>query len=248
MAKVLLEICCSSIDDAIEAERGGADRVELCSALFLGGLTPSLGTLLEAKSRLRIPIIFMVRPRSGGFCYTEAEFATMLRDAEAAVAHGADGVVFGILKPDGEIDRDRTHAMQQVIGDRQAVFHRAFDVTPEPFRALDQLVDLGITRVLTSGQQPDVIQGHVLIRRLIQHAAGRIEVLPGGGIPPHMIEQAIEWTGCSQVHLTAFRNVRDASTEKNPAVTFGGALYPPENSFTMTDAELVRQIAARVKE
>ncbi|HEU5451694.1 MAG TPA: copper homeostasis protein CutC, partial [Terriglobales bacterium] len=124
MAKVLLEICCSSIDDAIEAERGGADRVELCSALFLGGLTPSLGTLLEAKSRLRIPIIFMVRPRSGGFCYTEAEFATMLRDAEAAVAHGADGVVFGILKPDGEIDRDRTHAMQQVIGDRQAVFHR----------------------------------------------------------------------------------------------------------------------------
>lgn len=247
MPRILLEICCSSIDDAIEAERGGADRVELCSALFLGGLTPSLGTLLEAKARLSIPVIFMVRPRSGGFCYTEAEFATMLRDAEAAVSHGAQGVVFGILKPDGTIDVERTQAMRKVIGDRQAVFHRAFDVTPDPLRALDQLVDLGITRVLTSGQQPDVIQGHALIRKLIQHAGSRIEVLPGGGIPPHMIEQAIEWTGCSQVHLTAFRSVRDASTEHNPAVTFGGALYPPENSFTITDAELVRQIAARVK-
>src|SRR5512140_2244412 len=121
MAKVLLEICCSSIDDAIEAERGGADRVELCSALFLGGLTPSLGTLLEAKARLRIPIMFMVRPRSGGFCYTEAEFASMLRDAEAAVAHGAEGVVFGILKENGEIDVERTRGMRKVIGERQAV-------------------------------------------------------------------------------------------------------------------------------
>ena len=247
MAKVLLEICCSSIDDAIEAERGGADRVELCSALFLGGLTPSLGTLLEAKARLRIPIMFMVRPRSGGFCYTEAEFATMLRDAAAAVEHGADGVVFGILTPQGEIDAARTRALRKVIGDRQAVFHRAFDVTPDPCRALDQLVDLGITRVLTSGQQPDVVQGHALIRKLIDHAAGRIEVLPGGGIPPHMLEQVLDWTGSSQVHLTAFRQVRDASTEHNPAVTFGGALYPPENSFTMTDAALVRDLAGRLR-
>ena len=174
---MLLEICCGSIDDAIAAERGGADRVELCSALFLGGLTPSIGTLDEARARLRIPIIAMVRPRSGGFCYTAAEFATMERDAAAALAHGADGVVFGILHPDGTIDLDRTRGIRQIIGARQAVFHRAFDVTPDPFRALDQLVDLGITRVLTSGQQPDVIQGAALIRKLVEHARGRIEIL-----------------------------------------------------------------------
>src|SRR5512142_2020898 len=145
MAKVLLEICCGSIDDAIQAERGGADRVELCSALFLCGLRPSLGTVQEAKARLKIPVIVMVRPRSGGFCYTDAEFATMERDARLAIENGADGVVFGILNRDGTIDLARTRRLREIIGSRrQAVFHRAFDVTPDPLAAVDQLVDLGI--------------------------------------------------------------------------------------------------------
>src|SRR5579863_6467483 len=166
MAQVLLEICCGSIDDAIEAEKGGADRVELCSALFLGGLTPSVGTLQEAKRRLKIPIMVMVRPRGGGFCYTEAEMASMERDTEAAIENGADGVVFGILQSNGTIDVPRCRRIRELIGNRQAVFHRAFDVTPEPFAALDQLVDLGITRVLTSGQKDSVPEGADLIRKL----------------------------------------------------------------------------------
>jgi copper homeostasis protein len=153
MANVLLEICCGSIDDAIEAENGGADRVELCSALFLDGLTPSVGTIQEAKRRLKIPIMGMVRPRGGGFAYSEAEVATMERDAEAAVENGADGVVFGILQSDGRIDIPRCRRIRHLIGKHQAVFHRAFDVTPDPFQALEQLVDLGITRVLTSGKK-----------------------------------------------------------------------------------------------
>ena len=154
MAKILLEICCGSIDDAIQSQAGGADRVELCSALFVGGLTPSIGTVQEAKRRLKIPVMVMVRPRGGGFCYTSAEFATMERDAEAAVENGADGVVFGILKKDGRIDQRRSERMRRIIGERQAVFHRAFDVTPDPLRALEELIELGITRVLTSGQKP----------------------------------------------------------------------------------------------
>lgn len=244
MGKILVEICCGSIDDAIEAERGGADRVELCSALFLGGLSPSIGTIQEAKHRLKIPVMVMVRPRGGGFCYTEAEMATMERDVEAALAHGADGVVFGILREDGKIDVDRCAKLRKLIGKRQAVFHRAFDVTPDAFEGLEQLVDLGITRVLTSGQKDSVPEGADLIRRLMERAAGRIEILPGGGIKPYNLKEVIERTGCRQVHLTAWKTATDASTHANREVTFGGALYPPEDRYQVTDAELVRKIVA----
>ena len=122
MAHVLLEICCGSIDDAIEAEKGGADRVELCSALFLGGLTPSLGTIQEAKRRLKIPIIVMVRPRAGGFAYSEAELASMERDTEAAVENGADGIVFGILQSNGTIDGPRCRRIRQLIASARRCF------------------------------------------------------------------------------------------------------------------------------
>lgn len=245
--KILLEICCGSIDDALQAQEGGADRVELCSALFLGGLTPSIGTIRYAREHLRIPIIAMVRPRGGGFCYTDAEFATMERDAEAAIAAGADGVVFGILTPAGEIDVERTRRIRGIIRDRHSVFHRAFDVTPDPFRALDQLVDVGITRILTSGQQDTVPEGADLIRRLIDYARGRIEVLPGGGIKPWNLDDVVARTGCSQVHLTAFRTAVDTSTRQRPHVTFGGALYPPEDSYSVADSNLVRDVRDRLK-
>jgi copper homeostasis protein len=242
-----LEICCGSIDDAIQAQAGGAQRVELCSALFLGGLTPSLGTLQYARQQLTIPIMAMVRPRGGGFCYTAAEFVTMERDAEALLSNGADGIVFGILKTDGEIDLPRTRRLREIAGSKQTVFHRAFDVTPDPFRALDQLVELGITRILTSGQQDTVPEGADLIRRLIEYAGARIEILPGGGIKPFNLDDVIARTGCSGVHLTAFKTLVDSSTYRNTAVTFGGMLFPLEDRFQMTDAELVRQIAEKLR-
>jgi copper homeostasis protein len=245
MKNILLEICCGSIDDAIEAEKGGADRVELCSALFLGGLTPSIGTIQEVKRRLKIPV--MVRPRGGGFCYSEAEMATMERDAEAAVDRGADGVVFGILRADGRIDAKRTERIRQLIGKRQAVFHRAFDVTPDPFRALEELVDLGITRILTSGQKDSAPEGVALIGELIERAGRRIEILPGGGIRPFNVREVVERTGCRQVHMTAWSTVRDSSTQGRPEVTFGGALHPPEDRYEVTDAKLVRAIGKRLR-
>lgn len=246
MSKVLLEICCGSLDDATEAEKGGADRVELCSALFLGGLTPSYGTIAEAKRRLKIPVMVMIRPRGGGFCYTEAEFASMLRDAEAAIELGADGIVFGILQHDGTIDVERSRALCAKAERVQRVFHRAFDVTPDPIAALEQLIELRISRVLTSGQQPTVPEGADLIRDLITAAANRIEVLPGGGINERNLAHVLERTKCSQVHLTAFKTAQDPSVNARPAVTFGGALYPPENSYQVTDDALVGRIKQKL--
>jgi copper homeostasis protein len=247
MAQVLLEICCGSIDDALAAEKGGAERVELCSALFLGGLTPSVGTIQEAKRRLKIPIIVMVRPRAGGFAYSEAEMASMERDTEAAVENGADGIVVGILQSDGKVDVARCHRIRRLIGTRQAVFHRAFDVTPDPFEALEQLVDLGFTRVLTSGQKDSVPEGVELIKKLIERASDRIEILPGGGIQDWNLKELVERTGCQQVHMTAWGTASDTSTQARPGITFGGALYPSEDRYQMTDAKLVRQLSATLK-
>jgi copper homeostasis protein len=247
MGRVLLEICCGSLDDAIEAAAGGADRVELCSCLFLGGLTPSYGALIEAKRRLSIPVIFMARPRGGGFCYTDAEMAAMERDTEMAVTRGADGVVFGILAEDGRVDLARSKRLRDLVGLREAVFHRAFDVTPDPFRALDELIDLGITRVLTSGQCDTVWEGLDLIRRLVDHGKGRIQVMPGGGIKPYQFDKVIETTGCCEIHVAAWKSQRDDSTRHRPAVTFGGALYPPENLYDVTDRTVVADLAARIR-
>src|SRR5580693_6525927 len=247
MSQVLLEICCGGIDDAIEAEKGGADRVELCSALFLGGLTPSLGTILEAKRRVKIQVMVMVRPRGGGFAYSQAEMATMERDAEAAVENGAEGVVFGILQADGRVDVARCKRIRQLIGTRQAVFHRAFGGTPDPVEALEQLVDLGITRVLTSGQKDSVPEGVDLIKKLIERASDRIEILPGGGIQDRNLKETVERTGCQQVHMTAWGTASDTSTQVRLGITFGGALYPSEDRYQMTDAKLVRQLSATLR-
>jgi copper homeostasis protein len=245
MERVQLEICCGSLDDAVEAGAGGADRVELCSALFLGGLTPSYGSLVEAKQRLGIPVIFMARPRGGGFCYTATEMAAMERDTEMAVAHGADGVVFGILEPDGRVDIARTRRLRSLIGDREAVFHRAFDVTPDPFRAVDELVDLGITRILTSGQCETVWEGLRLIARLVEYARDRVQIMPGGGIKPYHFDEVIAATGCRHIHVAAWKSQRDESTRLHPEVTFGGALYPPEDRYDVTDRAVVGDLARR---
>jgi copper homeostasis protein len=247
MQKVLLEICCGSLDDAIEAEGGGADRVELCSSLFVGGLTPSIGTLIAAKARLGIPVAFMIRPRGGGFCYTEAEMSVMEHDTEAAMSHGADAVVFGILTDEGRIDIERSRRIRAAAGGRPAVFHRAFDVTPDPFRAIDELVDLGVTRILTSGQRDTVHEGLDLIARLVDYAGDRVEIMPGGGIRPYQVEEVIRRTRCRQIHVATWTKRPDDSTRQRPWVTFGGALFPPENQYEVTDREVVAAVAGKLK-
>lgn len=242
MADILLEICCGSTEDAVEAERGSADRVELCSALFLGGLTPSIGSVVEAKQRLKTPVMAMNRPRPAGFCYSPVEFAVIERDADLLLQHGADGIVFGILNPDGTVDIRRSSMVRRRIGSRQAVFHRAFDVTPDPLRALEELIDLGITRVLTSGQRARAAEGSALIRQLMERAAGRIEVLPGAGIGLDNVHDLIAATGCTQIHMTAFTERQEPSTQSNPQLRFGHPSSPPESSYEVTDSAFVRRM------
>jgi copper homeostasis protein len=242
MLKVTLEICCGSLRDALAAERGGADRVELCSALFLGGLTPSPATIQQAAVRLKLPFVVIVRPRSGGFHYSDDEMELMERDAEFALANGAHGIVTGVLLKDGRIDVPRCKCLRELAQGKQAVFHRAFDVVPDPTRALEEIIDLGFTRVLTSGQARSAAQAKATIRRLVEQAKGRIEILPGGGLRIEHLQHFLAQTGCQQVHMTAFRPTRDSSTSTRPEIRFGADGAPPESEYQEVDTEKVQQI------
>ncbi len=248
MSKVLLEVCCGSADDVIQAQKAGADRVELNSDLFHGGLTPTLGELIVAKRETGMKIMVMVRPREGGFCYTEAEFATAVEDAKLLLAHGADGLVFGFLHQDGSLDGERTKilaGLAQAAG-KESVFHRAIDVVPDWRKTLDQLISLGITRVLTSGQEADVSLGTGTVREMISYGAGSIQILPGAGITARNMERIIAETGCSQIHLAAHKVQWDSSVSNNRAIYYGGALYPPEDRFQVIDSGYIGSMVERL--
>ena len=204
-----MEVCVETVDDAVAAATGGADRLELNSALALDGLTPSHGLLLETRRAVRAPVVVMARPRAGDFCYSASEFEALQRDVEHALELGADGIAFGILDQDDRIDLPRCGVVLRLTSGKavDVVFHRAFDATPDPLAALDQLIDLGVRRVMTSGGHRSAPEGADVIRRLVDRAAGRIEVLPAGGIRPDNAARVIERTGCRQLHTS----LRDAS-------------------------------------
>lgn len=238
--RILLEVCIASADDAAVAHESGADRLELNAGLSLGGLTPSLGAILETRA-VPLPLIVMARPRSGGCHYSGGEWRVLRRDVDVALAHGADGIAFGALTETGEIDRERVSEIVRQVGDKQAVFHRAFDVTPDPFAALETLIDLGVRRVMTSGQEETAYQGTALIRQLLERAAGRIEVLPAAGINRFSVADVVARTGCDQVHASLRGSRIDRSTAARPQVRFGAA-GAPEDRYDATSAERVRQM------
>lgn len=242
--KILLEVCCGSADDVVQAHLGGADRVELNSSLFHGGLTPSLGSLKIAKERTPLPVIAMLRPRQGGFCYTEAEFAVALTDAREMVRAGADGLVFGFLHPDGTIDEARCQKVIDIAREagKAAVFHRAIDVTPDWKQALDTLIRLGVDRVLTSGQEPDVFFALDTIREMIQYAGDAIEILPGAGVTLRNAARIAAYTGARQLHIARHKLQTDASTANNRDIYFGGALYPPEDRYGLIDSAYIHEV------
>ncbi len=232
-SRILLEIIVASSDDAIAACAGGADRFEVCSALALGGLTPSLGTVKAIKEAVDVPAMCMVRPREGGMAYGKGEFRAMLLDAELLLEAGADGLVFGLLTPDGDVDLSRCRELMQLVEAAgrpvETVFHRAFDVTASPEVALEQLVDLGITRILTSGRAPTALEGAGEIKKNVEQARGRIEILPGCGLDAESVEKIVQLTGADQVHLYVTRPEQDRSTVNNPQIYFGA--FVPENEL-----------------
>ncbi|MDB5349624.1 MAG: hypothetical protein JWN86_871 [Planctomycetota bacterium] len=245
--RILLEVAIASADDAVAAQQGGADRVELNAALWLGGLTPSLGAMVEARARTTLPIVAMVRPRGGGFAYSESEFSTMRRDVDFLLAHGAEGIAFGILNDRGEIDEPRCRQIVSQVGPHhQAVFHRAFDVVPDPFLALETLIGLGMRRVMTSGQEENAYNGAERIAALIAGAAGRIEILPAGGINRFTLADVLSRTGCDQVHASLKGTRPDRSTATRPRIAFGGVLRPPEDRYDATDPSAVAEVRERL--
>jgi copper homeostasis protein len=242
---ILLEVCCGSADDVIQAYQGGANRVELNSCLFHGGLTPSVGELIVAKRHVPIPVMTMIRPRQGGFCYTAAEFETALADAEALLSNGSDGLVFGFLNEDGTLDEDRCKQLVALAGGKETVFHRAIDVVPDWRRTLERLIHLGVTRVLTSGQASDVFYGTDVVREMVEFSQGAIQILPGAGVNVKNIDRIIAETGCNQIHVARFARRMDPSTQNNREIFFGGALYPPEDSYDVTDRDYIAQLRSR---
>ena len=246
MSKVLLEICCGSAEDALVAARNGADRVELNNNLFQGGLTPSIGTLQMVKAHSDIPVMTMVRPRAGGFCYTDTEIETAKADARALLANGADGLVFGFLHGDGTVDEERTRMFVDLAEGKPCVFHRAIDVVPDWKRALDSLIHLGVTRVLTSGQESDVFFALDTIAEMIRFAGDAIEILPGAGITLKNVDRVVKETGCTQVHLARHKAYPETSVANNRSIYYGGCLYPPEDRFEITDGDYVAAVKAKL--
>jgi copper homeostasis protein len=246
--RILLEVIAASLDDALAAAEGGADRLELCSALALGGLTPTLGTLYAIKAAVQIPVMCMLRPREGGMAYSDREFDVMRRDAELLLEAGADGLVFGFLSADGEIDIDRCSEILDLLRQTssesvvQAVFHRAFDVVADPVRALEELIDLDFDRVLTSGRAPTALEGIEVIRQAVEQADGRIQILPAGGIDFFSVERIVAGTGVDQVHVYIPEVLEDRSVTRNPRIYFGAHVLESELEFRRVSPPKVRRV------
>jgi copper homeostasis protein len=237
-----LEICIDSVESAVVAQNAGADRVELCAGLIEGGTTPSAGAIQAVRRRVTLGVMVIIRPRGGDFLYDDLEMETMLEDVHTAKRLGADGVVVGCLRADGGIHLEQTRALIQAARPMLVTFHRAFDLCADPRAALEQVVELGAERLLTSGQEATVLEGAELIRSLREQAAGRVIIMPGGGITPRNAGKIVALTGASEIHLSCRRTVDSAMTHRNGRVYMGGALYPPEYQRKIADEAGIRTV------
>ena len=204
---MILEIAANSVASALAAQEGGAGRVELCTALELGGLTPSHAQIALAREHLRIPLYVLIRPRAGDFLYSDLECEMMQRDIETCVALGCDGVVLGVLDADGRVDTARCRTLIAAAGKLGVTFHRAFDLSRDPVQALEDILALGCERILTSGAQASAPEGEALIRELVVQAAGRLAVMPGAGVTAQNVAALAAATGAHEFHASAKRQL-----------------------------------------
>ncbi|MGN6307049.1 MAG: copper homeostasis protein CutC [Mesorhizobium sp.] len=243
----LIEICVEGIDGLLAAQAAGADRVELCASLIEGGITPSLGTVRAALDLATIPFHVIVRPRGGDFLYSEVEYRSMLADVEALRDAGVAGVVVGCLKEDGTIDEDRMTALARAAGPLNVTCHRAFDMTRDPFEALETLIRCGVGRVLTSGQRDTAVEGADLLAALVEKAAGRIIILGCGALAPDTIGAVRRRTGLTEMHFASLKDVPSAMRYRNPKVGMGGSDLDREYRNTVTDGGLVAATIAAAR-
>jgi copper homeostasis protein len=221
LAPVLVEVCVDSVTSAAAAERGGATRVELCGSLIEGGITPSAGLIETVRSSISIALHVMIRPRAGDFHYDAEELEIMGHDIQLAKRLGANGIVFGILDLHGNVDVAHTRRLVDEARPLAVTFHRAFDMSADLFRALDDLCGVGVDRVLTSGAEPTSLQGRETIRQLVQKAHGRIVVMAGSGIKPENARSLVEQTGVTEVHVGLRSALPSPMLHRNPRVSMG---------------------------
>lgn len=212
MNKILFEACVETIDSAITAEKVGAGRVELCSCLNIGGITPSYGFIKAALNKLTIPINVLIRPRDGNFIYSKEEFEVMKHDIVFCRENNINGIVFGILHPNFSIDKDRSYELIDIARPMTVTFNRAFDETTNPLEALDTLVDLKIDRLLTSGHAQDVYKGMETIKMFVEYAKDKIIIMPGGGINENNISEIVTKTKVKEIHGSARMVIPESNT------------------------------------
>ncbi len=222
MKNYTFEICANSAESCIAAQEGGAHRVELCASMPEGGTTPSLGEIKLARKLIDIRLHVIIRPRGGDFLYTPLELDIMEEDIRAAREAGADGVVFGCLTPEGELDMPAMKRLMKASEGMSITFHRAFDYVKDPKQTLEQLIDLGVNRILTSGQQPTALQGAGLLAELVKQADGRIIIMPGCGVNESNIAELAKRTQASEFHFSARENKESLMKVRNPALSMGG--------------------------
>lgn len=240
-AKRIIEICANSAQSCIEAEAGGAARVELCASIPEGGTTPSLGEIRTAMLYTSaIDINVIIRPRGGDFLYTPTEILSMMMDIGMAGELGVHGVVFGCLTADGDIDLHLLHQLVSAAKPMSVTFHRAFDVCRDPFTALEQLIDAGVDRILTSGQKATAVEGIPLIAELVDRAAGRIIIMPGSGVREDNIAMIEARTGAKEFHTSARSIVHSGMKYRNENVPMGSAAVTSEFETVQTDRHKVK--------
>jgi copper homeostasis protein len=239
---LIYEICIDSIAGVRAAKDTGAHRVELCADLLEGGITPSVGMIRRARTVQGVRLHVIIRPRGGDFLFDDDEFATMESDIEAAKAENADGVVIGLLSAEGTIDSERTRALIARARPLSVTFHRAFDMTRDPFEALDTLISLGVDRVLTSGQEPSVLEGLPLLSELSRRAGDRIVIMPGGGITARNIGRIVEALRPKEIHFAALETSASGMRHRREHVFMGGELRPPEYDRPDTSVDAIRSI------
>lgn len=237
-----IEICANSITSALAAQQGGAIRVELCENLREGGTTPSYGQIIMARRLLDIPIYVMIRPRAGDFVYTDFEFELMKLDIKSCIEAGCDGIVIGMLNVDGSIDTGRCLELVKLAkaGGLGVTFHRAFDMCRDHAEALEQIIDIGCERILTSGGKSTAIEGASNIAKLVRLAAGRIAIMPGSGVNEYNIADLVRYTGAIEFHTTAKLTIESKMRYRNNTILF--CTNGEEYTMQLTDGNLVKRI------
>ncbi len=242
---MICEICVDSVEGVRAARSAGAARVELCASLIEGGITPSRGMIRAARRIDGIKLHVIIRARGGDFLFSDDECAVMAADIETAKAEGADGVVIGQLTADGSIDVAHTKMLMALARPMSVTFHRAFDMTPDPYAALATLIDLGVERVLTSGQEATVLEGLPLITGLVKRAGNRIIVMPGGGITARNVDRIVSAAKPREIHFAALELQTGGMRFRREHVFMGGELRPPEYDRLVTSEAAIRAVVTK---